>query len=132
MTSNPTDNTEPGTPQKVERLSFWPNLSQSFKHIRESVKHEGHRMRKSDPLTVWLVPSLAVILAVVSMSTGHLRVAVGVLAYISVLAYIGARIGIVRSMSFRQTNLVWHVMLATFISGLLFALIVFEFVQIFN
>ena len=113
----------------VERLPFGPNLAESMKHIRTSVKTEGDRMRKFDPLTLWLVPGLAVVLACVSFSQGVVRIGISILAYLAVLAYILTRIGIVRSLNHRQTNLVWHLLMANFISGLLFALIVFELVH---
>ncbi len=117
------------TPQPVERLPFGPNLMATLKHIRAAVKAEGDRMRKSDPLTLWLVPGLAVALACVSFSHGVLRILISLLAYLAVLAYILTRIGIVRSLSHRQTNLVWHLLMAEFISGLIFALLVFEIVH---
>ncbi|MGD9684493.1 MAG: hypothetical protein AB7W16_25295 [Candidatus Obscuribacterales bacterium] len=132
-TPTPENTTTPGTqapaPGTIPRLGFWPNLIASFKLIREAVRSEGQKIRKSDPLTIWLVPALAVALLCVSFSTGLVRLAVAMLAYFSALLYIAARIGIVRSMNHRQVNLVWHIILCSFLAGVLFAFVVLHLVQ---
>ncbi|MBZ0187817.1 MAG: hypothetical protein K8F91_16340 [Candidatus Obscuribacterales bacterium] len=118
-------------PATIPRLGFWPNLLASYKLIREAVQSEGKKIRKSDPLTIWLVPGLAFALLAVSFSTGALRLAVAILAYFSALLYIAARIGIVRSMNHRQVNLVWHIILCSFLAGVLFSFVVLHLVQNF-
>lgn len=107
--------------QPINRLAFWPNVQASYKHIRESVRAEGSNIRKSDPVTVWLVPLFTIALVAATFVSGYAKLVVGVLACLSALAYILARIGIVRNMNHRQTNMVWHLLLAAFIFGLLFA-----------
>jgi hypothetical protein len=121
---------EPSSEQQpIPRLSFWPNVQASIKHIRESVKAEGSNIRKSDPITVWMVPFFTVALIAATLISGHARLVVGVLAFLSALVYVMARIGIVRSMNHRQANMVWHLLMATFISGLLFAFTYLELLR---
>lgn len=117
-------------PQQIPRLGFWPNLMASFKHIRIAVNDEGNKLRKSDPLTIWLVPASAVILLIVTLTPqGWLRCTTALVAYMSVIFYIMARIGIVRALNNRQTNLVWHLLLASFLGGILFAFTLLEFLR---
>ena len=124
-----TDGNDGGAPKQIERLSFWPNIAASFKYIRESVKEEGSRIRKSDPLTIWMVPATAIMLVVVSLTAGWLRCITGVVALVAVWFYILARFGIVRSMNHRQVNLVWHIILASFLAGILFAFTFLELIR---
>ena len=113
-----------GKPSQIPRLGFFANLQASFKQIREAVHAEGKNIRKTDPLTIWLVPALAFALVCVSLSSGLIRVIVALLAFSSACLYIAARIGIVRSMNTRQVNLIWHILLCAFISGIIFAFLV--------
>lgn len=119
---------EPEENQPIERLKFWPNLGTSFKHIRESVRSEGNRIRKTDPITIFLVPVACIVLAYASFASGWLRLLIATLTFFSMLFYVAARIGIVRSMNHRQTNLVWHIMMAMFMAGIVFALMFKELV----
>ena len=117
--SNAPENME--TPQQVPRLGFLDNVKASYTKIRASVNEEGKNIRKSDPWTIWLVPGLAVALVFVSFTGGIVRLLVALMAYFSACLYIAARIGIVRSMNSRQVNLVWHIIMCSFIAGILFA-----------
>ena len=111
-------------PEHLPRLGFIDNLKASYKKIRLAVNSEGKKIRKSDPITIWLVPGLAFALLAVSFSGGILRLIISILAYFSACLYIAARIGIVRSMNDRQINLVWHIILCSFIAGILFAFMI--------
>lgn len=115
--------------QPVQRLAFWPNVQASFKYIRESVKAEGSNIRKSDPVTVWMVPLFTAALVIASLVSGHAKLVVGTLAYLSALVYVLARIGIVRGMSHRQVNMVWHLLMASFLCGLLFTFTYLELLR---
>ncbi len=115
--------------QPIQRLAFWPSVQASFKYIRESVKAEGSNIRKSDPVTVWMVPLFTFALVIASLVSGHAKLVVGFLAYLSALVYVLARIGIVRGMSYRQVNMVWHLLLASFLSGLLFTFTYLELLR---
>lgn len=121
---------QPSQPTTVERLKFWPNIGASYKYIREAVKAEGNRIRKTDPITIWLVPALALVVAVTAFMSSWLRVIFAFLAYLSVALYVVARIGIVRSMNHRQVNIVWHLLLASFLGGMLFAIAIFELLNL--
>jgi hypothetical protein len=115
-----------------QRLPFWPNVSASFKHIRESVRTEGSNIRKSDPFTVWLVPAVVIMLAGATLLGTWARLAFGLAAFASVMFYILGRIGIVRGMNHRQTNMVWHLLLVSFIGGLLFAFFYLEILKLIS
>lgn len=118
--------------QGSQRLSFWPNVRASFKHIRESVKAEGSNIRKADPFTVWLLPVVILILACATVLGTWFRIGFGLLAFGSALYYILARIGIVRNMTHRQTNMVWHLLMISFIGGLLFAFFYLELLKVLS
>jgi len=132
MTLETPDNLSDKKPEQVERLAFWPNVQASFKYIRESVRSEGNKIRKSDPITVWMLPLLTVALVLTTAMSGWARMIVGLLAYGSALVYVLARIGIVRGMSFRQTNMVWHLLMASFTAGLLFAFVYLEILRMIS
>lgn len=117
-------------PQQIPRLGFWPNILASFKHIRTAVNDEGNKTRKSDPVTIWMVPVSAVLLLIVTMTPqGWLRCLMALVSYLTVIFYIMARIGIVRALNNRQTNLVWHLLLASFLGGILFAFTLIELLR---
>ena len=128
MTSE-SNTSESADKQPIPRLGFFDNLKASYTKIRTSVKDEGKNIRKSDPLTIWMVPGLAVALVFASASGGIVRLLVAFLAYFSACIYVAARIGIVRSMNSRQVNLVWHIIMCSFIAGILFA---FLFLSLLN
>lgn len=109
---------------QIPRLGFLDNVKASYTKIRSSVNEEGKNIRKSDPLTIWLVPGLAIALVFVSFTGGIIRLLVAFMAYLSACLYVAARIGIVRSMNSRQVNLVWHIIMCSFIAGILFAFLV--------
>ena len=115
-----------------QRLPFWPNVKASFRHIRESVKVEGSNIRKSDPFSVWLVPIVVLMLAGATLMGTWARIAFGLIAFGSAIYYILKRIGIVRNMNHRQTNMVWHLLMVSFISGLLFAFFYLELLKIIS
>jgi hypothetical protein len=124
---------EPATtdqPQKLQRLGFWQNIVASFKHIRKAVDEEGNRIRKTDPITVWLVPAVAIVLVFVAGIAGWPRLFFTMAAYISVIIYIAVRIGIVRALNYRQTNIIWHLLLASFLAGVLFTFAFLEFMRL--
>lgn len=119
----------PDTNAESQRMPFSASVKESFRYIRESVKAEGNNIRKHDPITVWLVPVVCIILFFAAVVGGWIRFVVALSAYISVLVYIVARVGIVRGMNHRQTNMVWHLLLASFLAGVLFAFAVLELLR---
>jgi hypothetical protein len=53
-----------------------------------------------------------------------------VFVFFSVLLYfIGGRIGIMRSMSARETHLMFNILMATFMVGVTFSMLVFELIR---
>ncbi len=119
----------PDTNAESQRMPFSDNVRESFKYIRKSVKAEGNNIRKTDPITIWLVPVVCIVLFFAALVGGWYRFVMALSAYISVLIYILARVGIVRGMNHRQTNMVWHLLLATFLAGVLFAFAVLELLR---
>ncbi len=122
----PDKQSHPSAKEPDGRLKFWDNVSATYKYVRESVKAEGKRIRKSDPFTIWLVPSLAVVLAATSFAHGMLRTFVSFLALVSVFVYLLMRVGIMRSMNHRQVNIIWHMLMASFLGGMLLAIGIFS------
>jgi hypothetical protein len=49
--------------------------------------------------------------------------------FLSLLYFIGARIGVLRALSARHTHLIFNVLLATFMLGCTFALLIFEIMR---
>lgn len=130
MTQDSDQANQTDKPAQIPRLGFFANVGASFTKIRESVKAEGKNIRKTDPLTIWLVPALSLALVFVSLTGGVIRAIVAFLAFASACVYVAARIGIVRSMNTRQVNLIWHIILCVFISGILFAFLVLSITNI--
>lgn len=117
------------TPKSVPRLGFIDNVLEALKHVRQSVKNQGGRVRSSDYLSILLVPVTCVALLAASLCASWARLLVSLLALCSVLFYVLARIGIMRTLTERQAALIWHILMATFLMGITFA---FVFLEILN
>lgn len=114
------------------RASFWGNLSSAFKHIRAASNAESSRLRGSDYVSVISFPLAAVLLAS-SAFMPHgilLRPWFVLFLLIALLYFIASRIGVVKSFTPRQAHLVWMIVVATFITGSVFALFLFEILRI--
>jgi len=116
-------------PVKVERLGFAQNVSEAFKHVKTSVDSQSPNMRASDKLSAWLVPVTAIGLMTAVLCAGWARMAISIVCMASLLYYILGRIGIMRSLNQRQAALVWHIILGTFLLGIVFTFVYLEIVN---
>jgi hypothetical protein len=117
-------------PRKL-RLGYWRNITETVKHIRTSIAAEGKRIRASDYISIICLPVFSLLLAV--FATNIILTPwrpLLVFVFFSVLLYfIGGRIGIMRSMSARETHLMFNILMATFMVGVTFSMLVFELIR---
>jgi len=135
VSDEPTTTPEGGgaaTDPKRLRASFWGNLASAAAHIRQASSSESSRLRGSDYVSVISFPLAAVLLASSQfMPNGiMLRPWFVLFLLISLLYFIASRIGVVKSFTPRQAHLVWMIVVATFITGSVFALFVFEILRV--
>jgi len=123
----PSDSKE--EPLKVPRLGFGENVTEAIKHVKKSVDSQGSSVRASDKLSSWLVPVTSVGLMAAVLCAGWARMAISILCLASLLYYILGRIGIMRTLSERQATLVWHILLGTFLLGIVFTFVYLEIVN---
>jgi hypothetical protein len=116
-------------PIKVPRLGFGENVTEAIKHVKKSVDSQGANVRASDKLSAWLVPATSVALMAAVLCAGWARMAISILCLASLLYYILGRIGIMRTLSERQATLVWHILLGTFLLGIVFTFVYLEIVN---
>ncbi|MGH9553347.1 MAG: hypothetical protein ACRD3W_28460 [Terriglobales bacterium] len=114
-------------PRKL-RAGYFENIGLTAAHIGDAVRSEGKRLRNTDYFSIVALPVFSLILAIFAtnmMLTPYRPF--GVLAFFLALMYfIGARIGVIRALSARQAHLIFNIMLATFMLGCTFALLIFE------
>lgn len=129
------DNSEPkvesisDAPAKVERLGFFANVNESFKHVSKSVDSQGSSLRQSDHLTALLVPATSFALLAAVLSGGWARLVVSIIAMAALLFYVLSRIGIMRTLNERQATLIWHIFLGLFLMGITFSFVFLEIVN---
>jgi len=114
---------------KAMRASYFGNVFESIKHIKASGATEGRKPRGSDYLSIILLPVVAVILCLTCFSVAAVEPFKAIfvcLLNLVILYFIGARIGIIRSLNHRQAHLVWVLIMATFMLGCTFSLFMFE------
>ena len=113
------------------RASYWENIDSSVQHIKAAIKSEGNRLRTTDYISLVMLPTAAMALAICSTTRSLLAVRPWlVLVYTLVTLYfIGARIGIIKSMTPRQTHLVFTLLCATLMLGATGALLLFEILR---
>ncbi|MBI5174186.1 MAG: hypothetical protein SFV17_24100 [Candidatus Obscuribacter sp.] len=116
-------------PAPVPRLGFVDNVKEAFRHISRSVKAQRGRIRSADYLSIFLVPVTCIALMAASFCASWSRLIVSLIALCSVLFYVLARIGIMRTLNERQAALIWHILMSTFLMGITFA---FVFLEILN
>lgn len=116
---------------KAMRASYVENVNHSMKHIQEALSSEGKKLRGSDYLSVLMVPIASVMLAICSAMPGGLAIRPFLVAAfaLALLYFIGARIGILRALTMRQTHLVMSIISATFMLGATFALLMYEIMR---
>ncbi len=116
---------------KALRASYFENINASFKHIRQAIDTEGKKLRGTDYISVLLLPIASVTLAICSAVPGGLAVRPFLVTTfcLALLYFIGARIGILRALTLRQTHLVLAIISATFMLGATFALLMFEIMR---
>lgn len=113
---------------KAMRASYMENVGASMKHIQEAMETEGKKLRGTDYISVLMLPIASVMLAICSAMPGGLAVRPFLVTTfcLALLYFIGARIGILRALTLRQTHLVLSIISATFMLGATFALLMFE------
>ncbi|HEY9787519.1 MAG TPA: hypothetical protein V6D17_19175 [Candidatus Obscuribacterales bacterium] len=121
-----------GTDPKALRAGFWANLSETAKHIRESMGSESTRLRGSDYVSVISFSVAAVLLVACQfMPNGlSLRPWFVLLLFCALLYFVASHIGVVKSFTARQARIIWIIIVASFISGAVFSLMVFELLRV--
>lgn len=116
---------------KALRASYLENVSHSMKHIQDAINSEGKKLRGSDYISVLMVPIASVMLAICSAIPGGLAVRPFLVTAfaLALLYFIGARIGILRALTHRQTHLIMSIISATFMLGATFALLMYEIMR---
>jgi uncharacterized membrane protein len=118
-------------PQKL-RAGYWQSIGETATHVRKSIVSEGKRLRTSDYFSIICLPVFALLLAVFAaniMLTAY-RPLFAIAFFGALLYFIGARIGILRVLTTRQTHLVFNVIIASFMLGCTFALLIFEVIRL--
>jgi hypothetical protein len=115
------------TDPKALRASYVENVGQSMKHIQEALSTEGKKLRGSDYISVLMLPIASILLAICSAMPGGLTIRPFLVT--TFLHFIGARIGILRALTLRQTHLVMSIISATFMLGATFALLMYEIMR---
>lgn len=118
-------------PKKL-RAGYFESIVETGKHVRTAIAAEGKRLRTSDYFSIICLPVFALLLAVFAaniMLTTY-RPLFALAFFVSLLYFIGARIGILRALTTRQTHLIFNVIIATFMLGCTFALLVFEIIRL--
>lgn len=116
---------------KAMRASYMENVGASVKHMQEALETEGKKLRGTDYISVLMLPVASVMLAICSAMPGGLAVRPFLVTTfcLALLYFIGARIGILRALTLRQTHLVLSIISATFMLGATFALLMFEIMR---
>lgn len=116
---------------KTMRASYLENVGASFKHIRDAMDAEGKKLRGSDYVSVLMLPVASVALAICSAMPGGLTIRPFLVTAfcLALLYFIGARIGILRALTLRQTHLLLSIICATFMLGATFALLMYEIMR---
>jgi Na+-transporting NADH:ubiquinone oxidoreductase subunit NqrB len=114
---------------QVPRLGFAANVSEAAKHIHTSVNSQGTSVRASDKLSAFLVPATSAGLMAAVLCAGWARMAISVICMAALLYYILGRIGIMRTLNARQATLIWHIILGTFLLGIVFTFVYLEIVN---
>jgi hypothetical protein len=120
---------ETASKDKVERLGFFENISESVKHVGKSIETQGRTIREEDKISSLLVPATCIGLTIAVSIGGWARLIVSTLALAALLYYVLSRIGIMRSLNERQAALIWHIVLSVFLLGLTFS---FVFLEVLN
>lgn len=120
------------TDPKRMRASFWGNLASAANHIRQASNSESSRLRGSDYVSVICFPLAAILLASSQFMPNGLMMRPWFVLFllVSLFYFVASRIGVVKSFTPRQAHLVWMIVVATFITGAVFALFVFEILRV--
>lgn len=122
-TPAPTSTTTPA----FQRQNYWQGLGSTLSHLKKAIDAEGHNLRRSDALSTWLVPCSALaLLAATLLKMGALRTILVALTLTTLFYFLTSRMGVIRSLNFRQTNLVWHLIMSAFVTGIVFAYMCLE------
>jgi hypothetical protein len=117
---------------KSLRASYVDNVGESAKHIGEALTTEGKKLRGTDYISILLLPIASVCLAICTAMPGGLALRPYLVTgfCLALLYYIGARIGILRALTLRQTHLIMCIISATFMLGATFALLMYEIMRV--
>jgi hypothetical protein len=117
---------------KKNRAGYFQAISETVQHVQNSIASEGKRLRTSDYISIIALPIFAVLLAIfaANLMLTEYRPIFAVAFYVALLYFIGGRIGVLRVLTPRQTHLVFNILLATFMLGCTFALLVFEAIRL--
>ncbi len=127
-TSASTPATPASSPAKTfQRQTYWQGVTSSLSHLKKAIDSEGHNLRKSDALSTWLVPCSALaLLAATLVHMSVLRTGLVALTFATLMYFLSSRCGVIKSLNFRQTNLVWHLIMSSFVAGITFAYLCLE------
>ena len=116
---------------KALRATYFENIGASWKHICQAMATEGKKLRGTDYVSVILLPIASVTLAICSATPSGLAIRPFLVTAfcLALLYFIGARIGILRALTLRQTHLILSIISATFMLGATFALLMFEIMR---
>ena len=114
------------------RASFWGNLIGAIKHIRSAIQSEGGQLRSSDYVSVVSFPTAAILLVACQFIPNGLSLRPWFVLFLlaALFYFVASRIGVVKSFTPRQVHLTWMILVATFISGAVFSLLVFEVLRV--
>ena len=117
-----------GSKSRIERSGYIDNVVSSLDHMLTAANKEGAKLRWSDYLAVSLLPISSILLLVVSVMTDSvaIRPVLVIFTMLCVLYYIGSRIGVIKTLTSRQSYLILQMFIACFIFGCTFALFIIE------
>ncbi|HEY9773746.1 MAG TPA: hypothetical protein V6C81_08040 [Planktothrix sp.] len=133
MSEQPTQQPAPaGDSAKVDpkslRMGYWQSVALTMKHIQASVSSEGQRVRSSDILPIVSIAVLAVLIAIFAGNAmlSSARPFLVLAFFLTLLYFVGGRIGVMRSLNSRQTHLIFNMLIAMFMLGCTASLLLFE------
>lgn len=116
---------------KALRMGYWRSVNLTMKHIASAVSSEGQRVRSTDIGPIVAVAVFSVLIAVFASSVilTPFRPLLVLLFLLTLLYFIGGRIGIMRNFNARETHLVFNMMIAMFMLGCTASLLLFEIIR---
>jgi hypothetical protein len=121
-------NSESAPKNRTDRDSYVENVKTSLNLMLTAASTEGAKLRWSDYVAVSLLPISSILLLLVSVMSESLtiRPLLVILTMLCVLYYIGSRMGVVKTLTSRQSYLILQMCIACFIFGCVFALFIID------